>query len=1284
MKRVIFHSLHLSWLAVGVALILFALALSLLRLGMPWASDYRDQIASEISRIIKHPVDIRTLKLGWSGHRPMVQIRDINVSEPGTHKPLMGFDHLYIELDPWRSLTQWRPAAHRVVLAGSHIAITRSSDGQIHFKGFESLETTEGASLEQIAGLNLSLRDIEIDWSDEPLHQDFNFIAQSLEFQVGDRSVAIDTHIDLPESLGEQVHLVALAEGPLSSFHDWQLEFFVRGRSIDVTGLPLKWPKAVPQASSGELNLSLWGQWNRNSGIEVSGSTDLYDARFDAPSDENGKIARFAFVDELSAQLQIMGTAENWQLHLDQLSVATPQRHWPESGLSLAYENLQGEGLYRGAIDFIDAGEITKLLSLSPKVSKGQLKKLQSFQADGDLSGLAFKYRTEGDHPEFSLDAHIDNAQWLSENKVPGLMGVSGDVSLDERGGELLLDSHDVFFIYPKLFYWPMEFQELQAQLKWFMEDDALRLSLDELRLSNDDAEIVGGAQLALGEGEEYPSLNLEVLFPRAALKKVRRYIPYHKFKSVQTRKWLQKAFGGGQASNGRFSYQGPLSSKAFKEGKAELLASFDVENAVLHYQKGWPSLRKLKGEIIFKNASLHARIDSGRIFNSSIRPGGQVDIKNFYRSRLDINAAAKATLPDVIRFVGESPLGKGMEDFLAQVDSDGRTNLALKLRIPLSGELRGPLKVDGKLGMKNARLSLPEHNVDFNKISGGLSFTKDQYSAKGIKAVFRDQPVVANIETKKDGQIEVSMTGDFPILDLLPEARPILEHLTSGTSRWLGTVGIPPPSARDEGESIWVNVSSLLEGVQVDLPAPLGKQASRLRDYNLRYHFTPELPGIEMTYGNSLYVLGELEKGAGFTFRRAVIGLSEGGYQIPENGIMIKGHWPSVQIDAWNEVIKRYSGSGGKANPAENLARLNAIDVAFGYLDIGGRKFSDMQIQSAKEDAAWRIHIDSPALAGDVLAPLVWGQGAPLEARLNRLHLYPMDTGKPSTPLSPLLLPGIRLEVDDFQHEKTHFTKLLLNTTPNRSGQTINLLKLDAEDFSIQASGSWLEEDQIQRTVLDTHFTTKNLGRSLVALDYGDNLVAGKGEAKGRLSWLGPAYNPDIAGLNGSFEFKYEDGMLRKVDPGLGRLLSLLSVHYLPRRLKLDFKDVADEGFRYDLFNGTATIENGRVDTPGVLIDGPSAALALSGKTGLVEQDYALHLELVPKYTYSVPLAAGVLAGPQAGLLVYLFNRVAEGAGFDINKTVALKYDITGTWEDPIITPLKKYAKDKSEKYWD
>ena len=1285
MKRFLLQGLHLGWLTIAAGVVLFAFALSLLRFGMPWANDYRDEIAHELGHLIKHPVEIGSLEAGWSGHRPMVQLRDVKVSESETFKPLMAFDHLYIELDPWRSLMHWRPVVHRVILTGSRIAVVHSSDGKIYFKGFESLDTTEAASLEQVADLSLSLRDIEVRWWDEPLQQSFNFIARSLDFQAGDRFLAVDTRIDLPESLGEQIHLVARTKGPLSSFHDSQLNFFVHGRSIDVPGLPLKWPQSLPQASTGTLDLSLWGQWDRNSGIEVSGLTDLYDVRLDAPI-EDGQIARFAFVDELRAHVRVTGTAQNWEIHMDQLSMATPQRHWPESGLSLAYENQQGEGLLRGSIDFLDVGEIVKLLSLSSKMPSEQLEKIRAFQPAGELSNLTFKYKVTGATPEFGLEARLDKIRWLSHKKVPGLMGISGNITLDERGGELRLDSNNVFFVYPKLFYWPMEFQQLQAQLKWYMEDGMLRVSLDEFQLSNDDAEVAGGAQLALGEGEELPSLNLEVLFPRASLKKVRRYIPYHKFKSTKTRKWLQKAFVAGEASNGRFSYQGLLSSKAIKEGKAKLLASFNVENALLHYRKDWPVLRKLKGKVRFENASLLAEIDSGRIFKSFIRPGGQVEIKNLYRTRVDISASAKATLSDVLHFVRASPLGSGMEDFLAQVDSEGRADLGLKLRIPLSKKLQKPLQVKGNLNLRNARLSLPEHNVDFRKINGHVSFTKDKYSAEGIQAIFRDQPIAARIETQENGQIEVSMTGDFSILDLLPEARPILEPLMHGKSRWLGTVGIPSRSARKAGESIWLNVSSLLEGVRVNLPAPLGKEASWQRNYNLRYHFTPKFPRLEMRYGHSLQVLGELEKGAGFNFHRAVIGLSRGDYQLPERGIAIKGQWPSMSTDLWNKVIKRFSTSDGKVRQGKNFTRVNSVDVALGNLKVGGRNFKDMHIQSLKEDNAWRIHLDSPALAGDVLLPHVWSQGAPLEAHLNRFYLQPMAEGKPSTPISPLLLPGIRLEVDDFQRENTQFTKLILNTTPNRSGQTINLLKLDAKDFSIQASGSWLEEDQIQRTGLNIQFTAKNLGSSLAALGYGDNLRDGQGNAKGYLNWLGPAYNPDIAGLNGSLEFKFEDGMLRKVDPGLGRLLSLLSVNYLPRRLKLDFKDVAEKGFHYDLLDGTVKIENGSVYSPGFLIDGPSAALALSGRTGLVAHDYDIQLEMVPKFKYSVPLAAGILAGPQTGLLVYLFNRVAEGAGLDFNRSITLNYGISGTWEEPIITLLQQHSDhtNGSGEYWD
>jgi uncharacterized protein (TIGR02099 family) len=710
---------------------------------------------------------------------------------------------------------------------------------------------------------------------------------------------------------------------------------------------------------------------------------------------------------------------------------------------------------------------------------------------------------------------------------------------------------------------------------------------------------------------------------------------------------------------------------------------SFDIEHADLNYQKGWPLIRKLDGEVVFENASLHARIDSGRIFGSSIRSGGKVDINSFYRARLDVDAAAKARLEDVLRYVKESPLGKGMEDFLAQVKSSGRTNLDLNLRIPLSNKIKKPMQVKGKLGMSNARMALPKHNVDFRQIKGQLNFTKDKYSAEDIKATFRGKPVTAGIQTRKEGQIEVDVAGDFSATELLPDARPILDKLLQGQSSWLAKVGIPPRKARAGGESIWIDVSSTLEGIGVNLPAPLGKKASWPRKFSVRYHFLPNFPGLEVTYGNSLQVLAELEKGPGFNIHRGVIGLSRDHYQLPEEGIEVRGHWPSMRVSGWNDVIKRFSGSAGQRS-AGILAGLKRTDISFGSLDIGGRKFDDIQIQSTNAEEDWRIHLDSPALAGDIRFPHTWHEGTPLEARLNRLHLPLAVEGHKSTPISPLLLPAIRLEIDDFRREGVRYKKFLLSSSSNLYGQTIDLFKLDAEDFSMQASGTWIEKDNVQRTGLDIQFSSKNLGSSLVALGYGDNLVHGKGEATGNLSWTGAAYQYDIASLNASLEFKFESGMLRKVDPGLGRLLSLLSVDYIPRRLKLDFKDIAEKGFHYDILHGTAKIVKGTVYTSGVLIDGPSAAFALAGQTGLIEHNYDMRLELVPKFKSTVPLAAGVIAGPQTGLLVYLFDRIAQEIGVDFNRTVTLNYDISGTWEKPVITSLQSLAEDNKESVMD
>ena len=65
------------------------------------------------------------------------------------------------------------------------------------------------------------------------------------------------------------------------------------------------------------------------------------------------------------------------------------------------------------------------------------------------------------------------------------------------------------------------------------------------------------------------------------------------------------------------------------------------------------------------------------------------------------------------------------------------------------------------------------------------------------------------------------------------------------------------------------------------------------------------------------------------------------------------------------------------------------------------------------------------------------------------------------------------------------------------------------------------------------------------------------------------------------------------KIDPGIGKLLGVLSLQALPRRITLDFRDVFSEGFAFDEINGDVEIRNGIMNTDNLKFAGPAAAVS-------------------------------------------------------------------------------------------
>ena len=108
----------------------------------------------------------------------------------------------------------------------------------------------------------------------------------------------------------------------------------------------------------------------------------------------------------------------------------------------------------------------------------------------------------------------------------------------------------------------------------------------------------------------------------------------------------------------------------------------------------------------------------------------------------------------------------------------------------------------------------------------------------------------------------------------------------------------------------------------------------------------------------------------------------------------------------------------------------------------------------------------------------------------------------------------------------------------------------------------------------------------------------------EGQVAWLGSPLALDYPSMSGSFHVNVEAGQFLKADPGLAKLLGVLSLQSLPRRLALDFRDVFTEGFAFDFVRGDITIQQGIAATNNLQMKGVNAAVLMEGKADIATRN--------------------------------------------------------------------------------
>ena len=136
---------RLLWRAFAVSAILVAVALSVARLLLANAPDYRVDVESWATQRAGRPVSIGVLEARWLGLRPQLILKDLRLFDPQGGVEVLRLSEARVSVEPLPLITAGRIVPFDVTLVGARLALTRLADGSFEVAGMPGGSGAGGA-----------------------------------------------------------------------------------------------------------------------------------------------------------------------------------------------------------------------------------------------------------------------------------------------------------------------------------------------------------------------------------------------------------------------------------------------------------------------------------------------------------------------------------------------------------------------------------------------------------------------------------------------------------------------------------------------------------------------------------------------------------------------------------------------------------------------------------------------------------------------------------------------------------------------------------------------------------------------------------------------------------------------------------------------------------------------------------------------------------------------------------------------------------------------------------
>ena len=1239
---------------------------------LPNIETHRPAIEKMISEALGQQVKIGRIEASWDGINPDLSLFDVQIIDQH-NLPAVSFSRVEAILS-WRSVPALSLRLNLLQIDQPTLNLRRDREGKFYVAGIAvETDTQNSGSADWIfAQRRIRIHDATLIWNDE--------LRQAPELVLKEFNFGLDNY-----GRRHRFGLTALPQEAYAAMIDVRGDF--KGNNIETME---RWSgQAYVEISKADL--AIWKQWV-DYPLALSQGKGAVRTWIDV---KEGKLYK-ATTDVAVQDVQLRATPDLPELNIDRMSgrlalqldkdafildgtdlemmaygATDKERGKPLSidktdfHLALTTQNKEKSG--QVTVDQIDVGVLVDLASYLP-LDEATKKKLDDFAPSGKLNAVKGNWAMDGERlQKYSASGKFSGLTLKANAPFPGFSGLAGSIATDQESGEIILDAKKSSIDLPEVFSDPtIEFDALEAHVKWKTVGDKTDVKLIKARFESPDA--AGQAQGTYEyRGEGAGNIDMIASLSRADARAVWRYMP--SVVSKDARLWLKDALLAGKSTEAKLTLKGDLDHFPFIEenrDKGQFLVTVKAEDVTLFYGAGWPKITGIYGDLRFEGAGMSIEARQGNILNTKLSKT-RVEIPDFDVNTpvLHVQGQVAGATSEFLKFIAQSPVAEKIDHFTDDIRAKGNGDLDLALNIPLDEKELHKAKIKGTFRLTNNEVTFDPAFPPIKQANGTFTFTGEEMNIPRIDGTLLGGTLTIKGGTQKDASTLISVNGQMKMADIKREfTLPALNHL-SGETAYQGEITINKRNAD-------LKISSDLKGIASTLPAPFAKPIDGLLSARFEKKLLPKAADtdskniirdqIDLALGENLLSARVIrrKKESGFELERGALAIG-GELTLPETGLSVGVKTQSLDLDEWANIFN-ISLNNDKDTDVIPQTLLKNIRLNTPSLVLQGIHYTDVNLSAANESGIWKINLASQQVSGNVR----WDgkDRGKLSGHLERMVIEPTAVAsKIDTEETVERLPAIDLIIDDFSVGVNQFGRVELQAHNEKRAWRIDKIVATNPHGKLAGSGFWYADKNRNRTQLDVRIESSNVGKLLERFGHPQAISGGTALLDGQVSWNGTPLSIDYASLSGTLDLSASKGQFVKVNPGVGKLLGLLSLQGLARRVTFDFKDVLTEGMAFDRITAKLDIQGGIMRTDMLEIRAPAAKILMHGQVDIKNETQNLDVIIQPEVGGMAAIGVAIGINPLLGAFTWAASKLLQDP---LNQILAYGYRVTGTWDDP------------------